>query len=642
MTISDGYYTVRNAATGELLGIAGASTAYNASVVTGVDNGDNSQVLRVVNEGTNVLLYPAHTIGTDDVVRFDKDKRLVMGTFATQWYRNPQHDDDIDGYGVWTNNGNQYAPAHVDAELWVVEASEEALSVNGVEYPAYYVKTVYEDNSGYDHYLTPSMEGGPYWCTVRRKFVDQQAYTDSYLYQLWAFVPASPTDDELPVPYQGSVSSPAWPDGQTATGFVMFDGDEGVIAPVWMSRGSAHQVRWRKRDRVDQSSSIGDWSAWTTLDGNASCEGWGEDPSAPASGITKTGSDTFAADDGVDIDLKGDVNRTEVEWNVRSVDQPRGVVGGSYGFTSVCIRDFKIVTVACDRTQRGAHISFTTTYPESFIASASAVGMDGSFSRSSSNGQNDIFVGNSSFTFMPNIGDELDILLTVTNQDGYSVTWRGVVEVTMSGSHGEAPTVTCEVDGTLATVTATPPSGMTISGAWLVVPRGHGDRYVELTGDQPWLVVPPLGVPWRVLVTANASGRWGFDATVRDAIVESPPTYHVTSRDGRRDFAIALSKSAPGPSFQVTYTRSKTETETYSRERPTYQCTDVTKASWPLTGDLVARDGLRDADWAAHESHVYFRDPHGFWAQCTVDSFRLDLSASDSQEVQASFSEEVW
>ena len=318
------------------------------------------------------------------------------------------------------------------------------------------------------------------------------------------------------------------------------------------------------------------------------------------------------------------------------------------------MRNFKITSVTCTKIPNGLYVSFTTSYPEDMVQTAAVESTDGTFTRASVNDSTTVFVKNSLISVMPNIGDTIDITLTATSTDGYSATWNGTVEVELGGSFGTPPTVTCTVNGTIATIQADAPDNMHLAGAWLVVPRGHGDRYVDLGGleslygettvRQTWVIPPPLGVPWSVLVSvaANSGGDWGYDATVRDPIIEDPPSYHITSRNCKKDFAVTLRKTAPGPSFTPTYTRSRNETETYSRERPVYGYSDTTKAEWQLIGDLIDGNGLSGADWAAHESHVYFRSPHGFWAQCAVNSLRIDLTSTQSQEVQANFSEEVW
>ena len=455
------------------------------------------------------------------------------------------------------------------------------------------------------------------------------------LYAIWNRTqdePVIPADPQAAETQSAAASKP-----------ITLDGDSGALWPAWASKASAHQVRWRRRERLYGSSTMGEWSPWSAWGGDWLCDGWGSDPTTATSAEVHITGDTYSVGGaGVPIDLTGNIDRTEIEWGIRAVDASSPVAGGVYGFITTVVREFKVTSVVCNKTYRGVHVSFQTSYTASSVALASVISLDGSFSTSTSTGECDVFIPNASFAYLPEIGDELNLHLSVTSTDGYVAIWTGLITVELGGFYGEAPTVRCTVSGTLAAISATAPTGMSITGAWLVVPRGHGDRYIELQGNSPWLIVPPLGVPWCVLVTASAENRWGFDATVRPAIVEDIPAYHITSQDGRRDFAIALRKALPGPSFAPTYTRSQTETETYARERPVYGYSDTTKAQWSITGDLVDGEGLSDADWAAHASHVYFRSPHGFWAQCAVNSLSVDLSSKESQEVEASLSEEVW
>lgn len=632
MSVTAGYYTIRSIADGTLLDVEGASEANGASLVVCPENTGNDQVMQVVSAGTgHVLIYPVHTS--------ELGYRLGLGLSTGQTSANGVVvvSSDIWSDGQWTSE-----------ELWDLETSTGSLTLNGVSYQGHRIKTTYDDDSRNDHYIITPNPGafGSSRCTVRT--------IATTLYQQWAFVPAAPYDHSLPTPRLGSSGSSDLYHSST-TGVVTFNDDEGAVFPYWVSKASAHQVRWRRRDRLEQSYEFGEWSDWSTLDsGSKASEGWGQDPTVPTTHITKLGTDTFFSDyNPVPVDFTDDTLRTEVEWNIRAVDASAPAVGDSYTFTTVAARKFRITSVTCTKTPKGLYVSFETTYPDELVQSSNVVGTDGSFAYvSNTTGDTTLFVKNSLISVMPNVGDDIEISLTATSEDGYSARWNGTVEVSLGGTYGDAPTVTCTVNGTIATIQADAPEGMGLEGAWLVIPRGHGDRYVDLGGletngeysvvRQTWVIPPPLGVPWSVLITASSDGRWGYDATVRDAIFETPPTYHVTSQDCRKDFALSLRKSSPGPSFAPTYTRSRTETETYSRERPVYGYSDVTKATWSVTGDLVGGVGVSDADWAAHESHVYFRSPFGFWAQCAVESVSIDLASNESQEVQVSLSEEVW
>lgn len=659
MTISDGYYSVRNAANNLHLSVEGASTAQYAALVTSTASDGNEQVMKVVSENGNSVLYPVHTIGVSQGTTLDDpDYRLGLWSGMQYWQPAPIPTANPAGSRVVSSNtwSQDTMPQERDArELWLVVDSGLTILVNGVSYPQYLIKSAFEGTEVVDCYLTPPLVGsfGSYACTVQRLSTTGSAGS---LYQRWAMVPTVPYDGDLPVPFLGlpSVTGSTHMNlGQTSASPIMFDTDVGALWPTWITREpSNHQVRWRRRDRIGYGQSIGEWTNWVAWGGDGSNDGWGANPTAATSGIVNVSQNYLATGSGVTIDFTDDIDLTEVEWNIRTIDSDKPAAGGVYSFTSIAVKKFKITSAECFRLPTGVYITFTTSYPDFAVASASAVGTNGDFSKASSTGECSVMVGNSKFSSIPSIGDRISISLTATTLDGYSASWDGEVEVTMGGSYGDAPTVVCTINGTIATIQADAPDGMTISGAWLVVPRGHGDRYVDLGGldapggisivRQTWTVPPPLGVPWSVLITTSDGNRWGFDATLRDAIIEEPPTYHVTSQNCKRDLSVALKKDAPGPTFAPTYTRSRTETETYSRERPVYGYSDVTKAQWTLTGDLLAGEENDDVDWFAHDSHVYFRSPHGFWAQCAVNSVRIDLSATQSQEVQLNLSEEVW
>lgn len=200
MPISSGYYTVRNAADGSFLGVRSASTAANASVVTGVETNGNEQIFRVVVEDDSCILYPTHTIGVESAQQdsFDPDHRLGLGGVNSS----------AGGYAVVSSDAWGYA-VHTDRELWAVDVSGGSLTVNGVSYPTYYVVSAFHDDPEIDYYLTSQELYRTNGCAALELSVD--AFEQVSKHQQWAFVPSVPNDSDLPVPYLGTVTTQAPP-----------------------------------------------------------------------------------------------------------------------------------------------------------------------------------------------------------------------------------------------------------------------------------------------------------------------------------------------------------------------------------------------------------------------------------------------
>lgn len=187
MTIPNGFYTIRNVATGAFLGVEGSSTATGAALVTGVDTGGNDQVFAVSTDGGYTTLLPSHTA----------DSGYVAGLGREQTFSDGRG-------GFFVVSGNYQSPDQADASRWVIVDGDGSLLVNGVSYPAYFVRSANED--GQLLYLADQALHDTHGCVACEAFFDATSSTTTTPHQQWAFVPAVPHDPNLPVPYLGSAS----------------------------------------------------------------------------------------------------------------------------------------------------------------------------------------------------------------------------------------------------------------------------------------------------------------------------------------------------------------------------------------------------------------------------------------------------
>lgn len=439
----------------------------------------------------------------------------------------------------------------------------------------------------------------------------------------------------LAVPASGTVGASVGTESDMVSAMA-----SGTLYPAWTCDEALYQVRYRTRTRAAGETALGAWSDWKSIsDGATTFGGWG---AVGASNCTPTDIGGVKwSPYGVAIDNTGTDDLTEVEFSSRAwvadwgVGSTASAHGGAATWSATAIRPVTLSTPTATMAPDGLTISWDTDWTRggnaidissTLFGSVHVVGgADGSAT-----------IPIASLASVPDDGDSIGLTLTFTTSDGLATAYGGTVEVSYESGHGSTMTLTAAVDGTLATVTA---SDATAS-AWLVIPRGHGNRFVALANDGTgaFNVVPPLGVPWTVYAAVETQSGW--ESTVETFPAIDDGNYHVTSQDTRTDLAIIGGVNKP-QQFAPSYTRSSESAETYNRERPVNVLGGVTSASWTLKG--AALSGTWDAcDWALHAGHVYFRSPDGFWAQAAITGGSIDRSNPEYAEVELSCAEEVW
>ena len=606
--ITDGKvrYIIVNALSPEglVLDISGASKANKANAMVYKPNGGNNQLFRV---------QPYN--GTLSMVRSCNSGKAVEVWGAK----------DYNGANV-----SQYDWNKTPAQRWYLIADGKSVTVNGHSYPTYLLVALGKTNGRVMHAASAAKSTGSH-------NVEIQPRTGSSN-QRWAFVPSSQYVSSYAVPANGKAAT-----SQTGSASNKIVSANANVYPSWTLDTNTAQVRYRTRTRSESatSSAMGGWTRWRSLVGASdACWGWG---AACNTYLTATLSGgRRCAPNYVTCNLGSTLDRTDVQFEVRRYVNAYGgdsvpAHGGSYTFDVSVVRPVTIDTLTMDYSLAGVKVNWTASHlRQGYTVKIECPSLFPTVTLSSPSSSS-YTVPQSRLVHIPEDGETVKVKLTVTSRDGVSASRTASVTVDYEADHGSGVALTQTVSGDLATVAG--PSGST---AWLVVPRGHGNRYVPLEGSSPWTFPPPLGVPYKVYATQESASSWNTGVTEFPAIAETPPTYHVTSQDLEHDLAISYRVENPGPEFAPTYTRSRTSVETFGRERPVYGFGAATAAEWTLTGDLVGDDQLGEVDWFAHDSHVYFRGPRGFWAQCAVESLSVDLANPQSHEVSIALSEEVW
>ena len=607
--ITDGNvrYVICNALdTHYCLDVSGNSTANYANVNCHSRNDGNNQLFRV---------QPYN--GTLSMIRCCNSGKAVEVAKAK----------DANNANVSMFNTNKTV-----AQRWYLLPDNKTTLINGHAYPTYLLVALGKTN-GRVMDVASSAQSANVRINPRTGSAGQR----------FCFVPSSQRVASFPVPSAGGASLSA-----TSGGTSLLQATSGTVYPSWKSSVQGSQVRYTKRYRKRGDGSWTGWERWRDIKNRADdAFGWGADCTVAHCYPSETDG-RRRCPYGVPFTIGNDYDRMDVRFEVRHFNPAYGKNavpshGGSLTFEVKVVRPITITTLTLGYTPNGAIVSWVTNDGVGTIAKGytAKVECPALFPATSVTINQDEYtrIPQSKMYKVPSEGETYTVKLTVTSKDGATATKTQVCTVTYDTGHGTGVTAGGgQVSGTtLSRVTAS-----ASCEAYLLVPRGHGDRFVPLGTGTSFTFPPPLGVPYRVFFVNGSASAWGTTVKEYPAIVESTPTYHITSQDLAHDLAIAYRVDNPGPEFKPTYTRSRTEYETFGRERPIYGFSEATRANITLTGDLVGDGQLDEVDWFAHDSHVYLRDPRGFWAQCAVGSVSVDLSKVASHEVSASLDEEVW
>lgn len=456
----------------------------------------------------------------------------------------------------------------------------------------------------------------------------------------WLATLAAKTDTDhslmvLPTPSSGSCGTTV---GTVKTGAVAIG--SGTVYPCWVGRATTVQLRYRTRRRT-AGGAMGAWSNWKSIaDGATTWDGWGT-PGQSNCTATASGGRLWSSN-GVAVDNSSTYDRTDVEFSVREWTSGwmsgAAAHGDALTWTVVTARAVSISDIDMAIAPDGLAVSWTsnaTTSGNAIVAKAAP------FDTLNTTGA----AAGSSIVPMWQLvksvasGDSVKLTVTLTTPDGITASRTETITLSYESGHSSGLTLSATVSGTTATVTASNAAAR----LWLVIPRGHGTRFVEVVGSSPWVIAPPLGVQWK-LYAATSAGTWSSVVQTFNAIHDSG--YHVTSQDLSRDLAVYHNTGEP-PEFSPSFSRSTSSHEVLGRERQLNSLGPSTTASWTLKGVLHGQtldSGIELADWAAHAGHVYFRGPNGFWAQALVTGAEVDLSkhAIGIASVSISFDEEVW
>lgn len=603
-----------------VLGVSGGSTGNRAPLVASPPTGANWQLWRQQVTGGQSYVY----------------LRCCYGGKTAEMYR-----------AVTTDGArpSQFTFNQSAAQRWWLEDSGLDVTVNGTSYDAYYVRamgaagkllTGYEDSDEVAIEPEGYPRGSAY--TYYEPPLEQQA---------WVFIQSSLLYAGFPVPTAGGGNVAQ--SGSSA--YAVLQASSGSLWPSFKCDGSNYQCRYRTRTRdvsalVDDFS---DWSDWMSYDNDSTANlGWGDSASIAANmTTTKDGTRQLATSALAMTDLSTDYDRVDYEFQVRRFEpnfsnEPRH--GGTLDFVVTQVEPLTIDQLTATWSPDGLILSWETNWARGgcTVELRSGDGLwAGAFRGVPALGDDDIQVAHSKLSRRVEVGDVIAVTCAVTTPDGATATSTQSVTVAYGGTIGTSLTLTATVDGHLATVTPSA-SG---AKAWLVVPRGHGDRFVPLDGASPWTIAPPLGVPWRVYSTANVGGIWNAVMQEFPAIVETPAAHHVTTQGLGHDLAI-VAREGGAPTLDWSHSRDRSSVGVVGSEFPAATLGENVKSTCKLSGDLLAWEGgaaMRDEyDAVVFAGRAILRSAWGDWHQVGVTGGDIDLSRGDVVPVTINMQEESW
>ena len=615
MAIADGSYEILPLIDVTMaVDVQGNSVANSATVFLWSRNGGNAQKWSLENEGSYYTIKDAETGKSLDVQGSARRNgaRCIMYTYSNaenqRW--------TITEVGTQAVNGTAYPVVTIGA----FAGSAYVLDVQGSSNKLRTYIEIWTANGGNNQkfVLIPT----EWEATSSAKTLPTKPNTERYF--------------ALPTPTLGT-GGPAMRDAQPST----FALESGSVYPAWTCDALRYQLRYRTRTREAGAEWFSEWSNWKSIaDGSTAWDGFGTPGQSNCNFVRYLGVKWSTR--GVPVDNGTTYDRTDVEVCVRAwtdswTDARVPAHGASYTYDLITVRPVTITGIGALLTPDGITVTWTTDCLHDGNAITLTSDVWGTHTTTGAASDN-VAIPQYLMKRMPAEGETIRIDMAMQTADGLTVTATESVAVQFDGTHGTGLTLHASVNGTIATVTASDASAR----AWLVVPQGHGTRYVPLAGSSPWKVPAPIGVTWSVFASVTDGDEWASVLQPFSAINDSG--WHITSQDLTKDLSVYVG-AGESPKADPSYSRSVNSVEVVGRERPLYLPSDATEASWTLGGVTYGEwmhEDVNLADWAVHAGHVYFRSPQGFWAQACVTGGTVEQTRMTMRAISVSMQGEVW
>lgn len=483
------------------------------------DNGDSNYEKYLI-DGMGPVEYKFVNMGSNKVIDI-WTYAAVNGTDLCQWTRN----------NSTTTRGGK-------SQTWTLEKDTGVRGVvNGVSLPTYRIRNVYKPNLIWD------LSGGN---TGNGSIVQLYTPNSSFgsKHQRWVLIKDVFTNDKMAVPSNLGLATSAngnrvmsVPCSSTPAPFYIY----------WECPGKYWHISWTWRGRKAGTDSWSGWAQWqavaddNSLNGSPAENGWG-DPWNPTTTTTNSGN-AHRSNKPIYLGINQNTyDKKEIRLCIRQFQPDSKTINhGSYStlypsVSKMIYSNEKTIfavykpNLSCSDigfSPNGLKFSLTSDFKRNNNKAAiNSITINGKTLVKNFNASGLAYTGNGSsidipmsmLQFVPNEGDSAKISVKYSTIDG-TWTYNFTKPISYNASHGLTLNPTFK-DGEGKTQLAKLNGSFTSSHCWLLVEHDGRSSFVECEKDAngEFIIIPPLGVPYRLFFTAENSSGWGTRSILMPAI----------------------------------------------------------------------------------------------------------------------------
>lgn len=603
-------------------GIYKLASLQSATQVLNVPGGSTSQ-------GAKLEIYM-------DVDAYNQRKWYIQesGTYIT--IRNVKSNMMVDVWGAKAVDKRdiiQYPYNGTSAQLWFCETSGVNVTVNNVLYVPVILKTKCNTNYTLDRASNA-------YSNSTRVWLYKNNGTDA---QKWVLLKDTRYQD-CAVPTNVGMSTTKTSAASTT---LSCQKASTTFYPCWKcANGTTWQVRWRWRGRITGTDSMSGWSPWYSNSNNAAVsnavctdEGWGDAWTYNVS--AEPASSLFHSTQGIAINIdQGTYDKKEVQLEVRQFLSNNTTLNGidvsSHGAS--CTASINCVyrpIIECDEIIFSAD-GLTVPIDSDFMRNGNTVTIksitvDGktlvsNFTRKDYDYQGDaIDIPIDQLEFIPDDGAaaKLQVLFgTIDKAWTYNLT----PTITYTASHGLSinPSFT-NADGWIELATVDVYDDV---HCWILVENDGRITFSECDKDSDgkFIIIPPLGIEYRVFFTAVSGDSWGTYSVLRPALrtcryvlFNYDTEYCALPWNAKIDWGLE---------------RDTEIVQTQGRDFESVYFGDGSSRQITITGDLLLDDGIPNTDFIDFEklsvaNYAIVRYPYGERFDVAIE--KVSFSAEHSR-----------
>ena len=615
---ADGIYTmVWSGATDNALDVAGGSTARGANIQAYPRNGTNAQKFIVENITGGLRLKTAASGGA-----------LQVGRTSGNAARPGNVGQTVDGTGAqWAVNTT--IPVTVDGGSY-----DGAVLVN-----------------------KDSISGSQQFLCVTSAF---NAELQPYDTQAWVFMPSWITDPACAAVGRCCVSEGT----ATSDDVLVVDNNPHIInllAQIPEGYTPIGKARWRSR--YTHNDEVHDWTAWQTVQGDWTQSedfGWGEPWVACQFATTEVEGQEYAiVGCGETVTLPANA-KMEYQCEVALLssgdgDESAFALGAVRSFackvqSAVEVTDGDVV-VAFD----GLKVTYYTDMRKNF-ASAHVVVRDSEgnvlnagTSKAPAKGRWDtITVPWANMARVPEVPEQLDITLTLTDQDGVASVDRDIWATTYAGEHGSDIEPDIDTVGARVRIRSTAGAVPNGSKCWVTWEGVTEVITTNFQQDKDYWSIPPINASytvWFMWNNPNNPDAWASFA-YEGVLIPETEGWFVDAADLSWELPIRANLKE-APTLTVSYKPAQSTEVVMGRKRPVTEFGGSAEKTWSVDAVLTDRYGddidelLAAFEKCAEGNHVWFRDARGMRERAAVTGAEIDRARLNDYPIKLDFTAEV-